>query len=655
MMDGAGSIQSPPAQDESRSFRAGMTPRVLFLAFLLTPLNAYWIVKTEVVWAFVHATVLSVFFNVVAGLFALVVVNRLVARFAPRAALQSGELVCLYILLCAATALFGHDFLQLLALMLIYPYWKMGDGNWAEPVKRHIPSWLMVTDHDALKGAWLGNATLYNPAVLKAWVVPLLVWMTFTMMVIWTMLCATSLLRRRWTEHERLSFPLVQIPLELFCHTDRLFKSGLFWGAFAAAAGLDIWNALATVYPSLPSINLRTDLGPFLTQRPWSDMGWVPVCVYPFAIGLAYFMPLDLAFSAWAFYWVWKAQIVVRAAMGLEPLTGMYMGDQSSGAWLGIGLMALWGTRKYVVAAARTALGDQRHADDRNEPMRYRTALAGLMLGFGGIVGFGMIIGLSAWVAVTFFALLFVFCAAATRMRAEFGPITHDLYFSGPERVMTVVGGTGPIGTHDLTLLAPFHWVTRDFRSSAMPHQLEGYRLSKDAGVRMPSLIVPIMLLSAWAFISWFWCWLHVMYQRGIIVQVAHPGVGWTSLAEESYKRLDGWLGSANRGPDFKVWPQLGAGLAVTAMLLVLRQRFPWFPFHPVGYALAGSWTMSWLWLSMLVGWAAKGLLLRFGGANMYRKAAPVFVGLVLGEFVVGGGLSLLNALTDHITYGFFP
>jgi hypothetical protein len=632
-----------------------MTPRVLALACLLTPLHAYWIVKTEVVWAFVHATVLSLFFNVVGCLFFLVLLNRLAARFAPRLALGRGELVCLYVLLCAATALFGHDFLQILAMMLIYPYWKMGEGAWDDPVKQHLPSWLVVTDKEALKGVWLGNASLYDLAVLKAWAVPLLVWLVFTLALLWTMLCATSLLRRRWTEHERLSFPLVQIPLELLCHHERLFASRLFWGAFLGAAGLDLWNALATAYPSLPSVNLRMDLAPFFTRRPWNEMGWTPLCLYPFAVGLAYFMPLDLAFSAWIFFWIWKAQMVVRAAMGMEPMTGAYLGDQSSGAWLGIGLMALWGARRYAAWAVRAALRDRHRADDRREAMTYRTSIVGLLAGFCLLVGFAWLIGISLWAALCFFLLFFVFCAAATRMRAEFGPATHDLYFSGPERVMTVVGGTGPYSVRDLALIAQFHWITRDFRSSPMPHQLEGLKLGAEANTRLRSFVLPVMCVSAWAFIAWFWCWLHVMYERGAIVRVAHPGGGWTLLATESYRRLDQWLTAANRGPDFKVWPQMGGGLAVTVLLLFLRQRFLWFPFHPVGYALAGSWTMSWLWCSVMAGWAAKGLLLRYGGVGTYRRAAPFFVGLVLGEFVVGGGLSLLNALTDHITYGFFP
>lgn len=625
-----------------------MTRRVLWLAALLTPLNAYWIVKTEVVWAFVHATVLSLFFNVIGTLFWLVVANRLVGRVRPRSALAPGELLSLYILLCASTAVFGHDFLQILGQMLIYPYRQVaGDATWGSTFLSHLPRWLVVTDPVAIKGAWQGNATLYTPAILRAWAVPLVAWLCFMMALVWTMLCMTSLLRRRWTEHERLSFPLVQIPMTLICHTDRLFSSPGFWIAFTAAAGLDLWNAAATLWPSIPAISLKTDLLLYATQRPWSDMGWTPLVVYPFAVGLTYFMPLDLAFATWAFFWIWKAQMIARSWMGMDPLSGMYQGDQSSGAWLGIGMMALWGARKSIVGAFRS-----REAGD---PMPERWAAYGTLAGLATLLAMMAAMGLSPVVGLGFLALLVVFLAAATRMRAEFGPATHDLYFSGPERVMTSLVGPGRFGTRDLTVLSQFHWITRDYRSSAMPHYLEGWRMGREAGLELRRLVVPILLISAWAYVTWFWCFAHEMYDRGAIVRVAHPGSGWTLLASEPYRRLEEWLTTTKRGPDINVWQQMGGGLLVTLGLFAIRQSFMRFPFHPVGYALAGSWTMSWLWFSVMVGWLLKLVLLRYGGVRMYRRAVPVFVGLVLGEFVAGGGLSLLNALTDRITFGFFP
>lgn len=633
-----------------------MTRRVLVIAFLLAPIHALWIVKSEVVWAFVHASVLSVFFNVVATLFLITLGNLWLRRRAPRLALSTSELAGLYILLSAATAVYGHDFLQVLANMLIYPYRQMeGGGAWVGAVRQHLPAWLVVTDPAELKAVWLGSANPYRWAALRAWATPLAVWLGFMMLLLWTMTCLTTLLRRQWTEHERLSFPLVRIPTEMLVHTDRLLGSRLFWAGFALAAGLDLWNAAATVWPAIPSLRLRNELQQFMTQRPWSDMGWTPLCLYPFAVGLTYFVPLDLAFASWFFYWVWKAQMIARSAVGMEPLGGAYMGDQSSGAWIGIGLVAFWGARKHLLWAVRHAFSPRSVIDDGHEPLPYRGAVLGGIGGFLGLMACARAMGLSPAVAALFLALFFVLVTAATRMRAELGPATHDLYFSGPERIMTTAAGPGAFSTQDMTVMSQFHWFTRDYRSSAMPHQLESYKLAGEAGLSTRSVVWAVLLISAWAFACWFWAYAHVMYDRGAIVRVAQPGSGWTMLAKESYTRLDQWLTAANRGPDFAVWQQFGSGLGVTLGLLAVRARIVGFPFHPVGYALAGSWTMSWLWGSVMAGWAIKGVLMRYGGQKAYRTAAPLFIGLVVGECLAGGALSLYAALTDHVTYGFFP
>jgi hypothetical protein len=37
-------------------------------------------------------------------------------------------------------------------------------------------------------------------------------------------------------------------------------------------------------------------------------------------------------------------------------------------------------------------------------------------------------------------------------------------------------------------------------------------------------------------------------------------------------------------------------------------------------------------WFSIFLGWLCKGLIMRFGGIDTYRKVTPAFLGLVLGD-----------------------
>ena len=96
-------------------------------------------------------------------------------------------------------------------------------------------------------------------------------------------------------------------------------------------------------------------------------------------------------------------------------------------------------------------------------------------------------------------------------------------------------------------------------------------------------------------------------------------------------------------------------GFVFTGTLWWMRRLFPLWPFHPAGYAVAsGSLTFSWLWFSILVSWAAKVVILKVGGIGLYRKALPLFMGLILGEYMVGGAWVIVRLITGFPVYSFY-
>jgi len=84
-----------------------------------------------------------------------------------------------------------------------------------------------------------------------------------------------------------------------------------------------------------------------------------------------------------------------------------------------------------------------------------------------------------------------------------------------------------------------------------------------------------------------------------------------------------------------------GLGAAAMAVLTFMQYRFPWWPLHPVGLAISAVWMVRNQAAAIFVAWAAKSLIMRFGGIELYRKAAPFFIGLIAGYFL-GVGLSFL-------------
>ena len=83
--------------------------------------------------------------------------------------------------------------------------------------------------------------------------------------------------------------------------------------------------------------------------------------------------------------------------------------------------------------------------------------------------------------------------------------------------------------------------------------------------------------------------------------------------------------------------------------------RFPFWPFHPAGYLIASEKsTMGRIWFSIFISWAVKTILLKVGGIRLYRKAFPLFLGLILGEFTIGGAWVLVRLFWGIQAYSFY-
>jgi hypothetical protein len=56
-----------------------------------------------------------------------------------------------------------------------------------------------------------------------------------------------------------------------------------------------------------------------------------------------------------------------------------------------------------------------------------------------------------------------------------------------------------------------------------------------------------------------------------------------------------------------------------------------------MGYVISCVWSMHYQFFAFFLAWLCKVLVIRFGGLQLYQKAVPVAVGLVVG--------SMLNAV----------
>ena len=149
-------------------------------------------------------------------------------------------------------------------------------------------------------------------------------WSAFIIALHLVMLCINLMLRKRWVESEHLSYPIIQLPLEMTQSHQRFFRNRWMWLGFAIGATIDIINGLNFLFPVAPSLGGKLyDLRRLFTERPFNAIGWSPIAVFPFGVGLSFLIPLDLSFSCWAFWLIWRAERVLGDVMGWRALVSL--------------------------------------------------------------------------------------------------------------------------------------------------------------------------------------------------------------------------------------------------------------------------------------------------------------------------------------------
>ena len=78
----------------------------------------------------------------------------------------------------------------------------------------------------------------------------------------------------------------------------------------------------------------------------------------------------------------------------------------------------------------------------------------------------------------------------------------------------------------------------------------------------------------------------------------------------------------------------LAFGAALASVLYWLCLRSPAWPLHPIGLLMVETHYGNIAWISVMFGWLIKVLILRYGGARLYRQAQPLFLGLIVGEVI---------------------
>ncbi len=546
-MKAGGTVQSAKQVAKTRT---GVTARAVLLALLLAVANDYWIVQIEVV-RYSFATYAAPFYNCVFTLFVLTMVNFAVRRRFPRIALTRVELITVYVMLSISSAVCSHNMMEVLVSLMGYAHvFKTPENNWGTLFADRLPRWLTVSDRTSLHNFYYGGSSIYRPENLLPWLVPVLAWSAFCCVLLLTMLCLNSILRKQWVESERLTFPVVVLPLEMTTESGELFRNRRMWMGFAVAGAITLLAGLHDMYPAIPYIRIvRHNYGPLIALRPWNAIGSLYIGFYFWAIGIAFLMPLELSFSCWALFWLMKLELVACSVTGLGGITSPaggfdraypYVQSQAWGAYVGYFTMTMWAGRHYLMRVFRTAFMGTKEEDESREAISYRTAILGALAGFVFLGLFARAAGMSPPVILVFLLLYFVFAVIVSRIRAELGFPTHDMQLMGPQHAILTAVGTEKLGVQNLSALSLFSWFNRTYASHPSPHQLESFKLAE--GIHLPArqIFVAAAIASVFAMPIGFWMLLNMYFHNGgATANVEQWALG---LGRECWTNLENWI-----------------------------------------------------------------------------------------------------------------
>jgi hypothetical protein len=586
----------------------------------------------------------SLFINAVFVAFILSLLNLILARINQKAVLRPSEMLLIYTMIAIATGSAGHDTLEMLAQTIGHPFWfATPENEWQDLFFKYLPDWLTVQNRSILEGFYTYEESFYESRVFWTWFKPLLFWSAFLIVLYFCMICINLILRKQWTEYEKLSFPVAQIPLGLINPKLSLFKNKLFWYGFCGTLLLSLFNGLHRLYPVIPGITYgKFDLTPYFTEKPWNAMDVTYIEFLPFIIGLAFFIPVNLSFSTWFFYWFWKMEMVLGSAVGYNYLPwfpGYW--SQGMGAILVLFVMFIFWSKNHLWRVLKTLLRSNTGSYE-NEFGQYSFAIIGLIIGFMLLIMFCFYAGMAIWVAIMFMGGFFIISIIVTRVRAELGPPSHDFPFTPTSFMMGMIGPKR-FDASTLTQLALFKFIDYGHRSSPMPHILESFYMKDKLQIKQIGTLITAMIIA-----------IVIGTLTGMAgnLQRCYATEGQTWVGDWAFAELANWLRYPS-GISYLYIIYFSAGGIITSFLVVMSRFFVWWPFHPLGYILGGEWMLRYLWFSIFIAWLLKWMILKFGGLKGYTKSVPIFLGITMGDAMMLALWKLYGNLFNKWTLDF--
>lgn len=568
------------------------------------------------------------------------VLNNAAGRLNPRWALTPGECITVYIMMLVASAVQTMGLSgQLMSIISAPYYYATPENDWDKLLQPHLNPLLAPQNELTVRYFYEG----LPPGRLvpwRDWLGPLSVWAPFLLCLYFVMTCMMVILRKQWVDNERLIYPLTQLPLEMVAQPQpgrpsMLYRSGIMWMGFAVPLIFGSLTGLHHYYPTVPTPTLNWAVSMFRHTQSMQFRISFPM------IGFFFLVEQQTAFSLWFFnvLFFMIRGILNVLKIGMTENLGVYGAPSPTFAHIGMGAFlvlvfgGLYTARSHLRDVVARAFGEHTtHGDDKDEMLSYPVAFWGTVIGLAFMAGWLTWSGMPLWVSVAFIVVVMVLFVGLTRIVSESGMAEAVAPTIAPGVIVSAVGAPA-IGPRGLMAIAMSYVWCSDIRTFVMASAANGLKMAEVTeqpkrplfGLMALAILVSaplsIYLTTRWAYRiggvtmnSWFFGGGPLAPLKWVQVHFLTP-----------------------EGPNLVGWLLTGLGAGLMAFLSAMRQRFLWWPFHPLGFALAPVWIMDQQWMTVLISWLAKVTILRYGGVKTYQRARGFFLGLILGQFTTNG------------------
>lgn len=577
------------------------------------------------------------------------------------------ELLVIWIQMVIGSGIAYTGLARTFLINLTAPLHYATSGNrWDETIQPLLPPSLSPTDPQAVEmlyngivgGRGMGWLEVLSNIPWTAWFQPLLLWGIFILLGYIVMLFLVNIISRQWIHNERMNFPLLKVPQMISKAADNNEIATFFFNRFllvgiSVPVFLHLINGLNIYYPSIPSIPTLLLAGPYVAENGLL-VGFqkLKLYLYPAFIGFAFLTSRQISFSFWFFFLLGGLFYGILNVLGYTIPTselGITFGPtltrpeemQMLGAYGIFFLFLVWLARQHLLTVCKQSFFLIPPTQHRSEWFDVRVSFWGAVIGMGAIVFWYVWLGMALGTAILLVGAFFMIMLVATRIICQGGLAYFTLTAAPMDGMIAFFGSKMFAGASGLLAGMSQKTLFVDLRESLMPSLVHGRRIHQNktpAAMLFGSLVLTVLLSTIASVVAM----MTLCYRFGIR-ELQLDWANRTTLAVfDNIHRLiavpiesGGW-----------VYTFALTGALIMLILVVCYHRLYWWPIHPIGYLTAYSSAMRILWLSFFIGWACNALCMRYGGIHLFRKLQFFFIGLIIGDFLMGGGWGIIGIFT---------